>query len=145
MYQLRNVDERDYNFVFNLFKTVYKDYVIKFWSGRDDEFQNHFHETRFKPEKIQIILDSEKEIGVLELIEKEDQIYIEEIQIEPNSQGKGTGTEVINDIKKIAFNLNQSVGLSVLKINRAKKLYEKLGFNVIDQTETHFIMECIKR
>ena len=143
MNQLRKANENDYNFIFNLNKTVYKDYAIKIWGSWDDEFQKQFCENRFKTEKVQIILDSEKEIGILELIEKEHQIYIEEIQIEPNSQGRGIGTEIINDIKKTAFKLNYSVGLMVFKFNnRAKKLYEKLGFNVIDETETHYIMEA---
>jgi ribosomal protein S18 acetylase RimI-like enzyme len=146
MYQLREANENDYDFIFNLFKTVYKDYVIKFWNGRDDEFQKHFYKNRFKPEKIQIILDSEREIGVLELLEKEYQIYIEEIQIEPNSQNRDIGTEIINDIKKTAFKSNYSVGLMVLKINnKAKKLYEKLEFNVVGETESDFIMEALKR
>lgn len=143
MYHLRRASENDFDFVLSLFKTVYEDYIIKFWSGRDDEFQKHFYESRFKPERIQVILNSEKEIGVLELIEKGRQIYIEEIQIEPDSQGRGIGTKIINDIKKTAFELNCSVGLQVLKSNRAKKLYERLGFTIIGETETHYIMETI--
>lgn len=145
MYRLRKANNDDYNFIFNLNKTVYKDYIIKVWGSWDDEFQKQFCENRFKSGKIQIISDGERDIGILELIEKENQIYIEELQIEPNSQRRGIGTEIINDIKKTAFELNNSVGLMVLKINnRAKKLYEKSGFKVIDETETHFIMEVLK-
>lgn len=104
MYQLRKADENDYDFIFNLFKTVYKYYIIKFWNDLDSEFQKYFNDNIFKIERIQIILDNEREIGVLELMENEDQIYIEEIEIEPNSQGRGIGTEIINDIKKQHLN-----------------------------------------
>ncbi len=143
MYQLRKANEDDYVFVSDLFKTVYKDYVIKFWNNRDEEFEKDFCENRFKIEITYIILDGEKEIGVLELIEKENEIYIEEIQIHPNNQGMGIGTEIISDIKRRAMEMNYSVGLQVLKLNiRAKKLYENLGFNVVGETESHFIMEA---
>jgi len=144
IYKLRNANESDYNFVFNLNKTVNKDYIIKIWGSWDDEYQKQFFDNRFSTEQILIILDEEKEIGILELKEKEHQIYIEEIQIDSYRQGRGIGTEIINDIMEKAFELNKSVGLRVLKINRAKELYERLNFRVIGETETHFIMESIK-
>lgn len=147
MYQLREANEQDYDFIYNLNNTVYKDYIINGKSNLewDDDFQRHFSDDMFKIEKIQIILDGEKRIGILELKEKENQMYIEEIQIDPNSQGKGLATEVINDIISRAFKLNYSVGLVVLRINKARELYERLGFSVIDETETHFIMEARKK
>lgn len=146
MYQLRNANENDYNFTFNLFKTVYKDYVIKFWNNRQVEFEKYFCDSLFKVEHMQIILHDDKEIGVLQLIKKEKELYIEEIQIDPNNQSKGIGTEIINDIKKAAFQSNFSVGLMVLKLNnRARKLYEKLGFKVVGETESHYVMKALKK
>jgi ribosomal protein S18 acetylase RimI-like enzyme len=143
MYQLRKANENDYDFIFRLNETVYKDYTIKVWGSWDEEFQKQFCENRFASGRIQIIYNNEKEIGVLELIDKEHQIYIEEIQIEPDNQGRGIGSQIINDIKKRAIGLNCSVGLMVMKLNhRARKLYEKLGFKVIDETKTHFILEA---
>jgi len=146
MYQLRDANQTDYDFVFDLNKIVYEDYIVKVWGGWDNEFQRQFFDKRFRSERIQIILNEDKAIGVLEIKENDCQLYIEEIQIIPGSQGKGIGTEIMNDILDKAFRLNKSVGLKVLKINRAKEFYERLGFRVTGETDTHFVMvaEAIK-
>jgi len=144
MYKLRKANINDYDFIYSLNEIVYRDYIVKVWSGWDEGFQKQFCENRLASGCIQIICIDEKEIGILELIDKENQIYIEEIQLVPDSQSRGIGSQIINDIKKRAFELNCSVGLRVLKINhRARKLYEELGFSVISETETHFIMETV--
>ncbi len=142
MYQLRKADNNDYDFVFNLNKAVYKDYFNYVFGSWDEAFQRQFCDSRLKT-GVQIISTEGKDIGVLELIEKEDQIYLEEIQIDPDYQGKGLGSQIIKDIMKKAFESNLSVGLMVLKINdKAKRLYESLGFTLTGETKTHYIMEC---
>lgn len=142
MYQLRKADKADYDFVYNLNKAVYTDYIDYVFGGWDEMFQRQFCDNRFKS-GIQIISVDGKDIGVLELIEKPDQIYIEELQIDPGFQGKGLGTQIIKDIIEKAFKSNCTVGLMVLKINvKAKRLYESLGFTLTGETKTHYMMGC---
>ncbi len=142
MYQLRKADSSDYDFVFNLNKAVYTDYIDYVFGGWDETFQRQFCDNRFKS-GIQIISVDGNDIGVLELIEKPGQIYLEEIQIDPGFQGRGLGTQIIKDIMDKAFESNCTVGLMVLKINdKAKRLYEGLGFTLMGETKTHYMMEC---
>lgn len=142
MYQLRIADKGDFDFVFNLNKAVYIDYIDYVFGGWDEAFQRQFCHSRFKS-GIQIISVDGNDIGVLEFIEKPDQIYLEEIQIDPGFQGRGLGTQIIKDIMDKAFESNRSVGLMVLKINdKAKRLYESLGFTLTSETKTHYIMEA---
>ena len=61
------------------------------------------------------------------------------ICIKPEYQNKGIGTAILKEI--IFDNKGQDIKLQVFKINeRAIKLYEKMGFEKIDETQTHYIM-----
>jgi len=75
--------------------------------------------------------------------EKNDlKLTIVEIQIAPEFQGRGIGTEVLRDIIEIGRENRLKVALGVLKVNeKAERLYEKLGFKIIGETNTHFLME----
>ena len=61
------------------------------------------------------------------------------ICVKPEYQNKGIGTAILKEI--IFDNKGQDIKLQVFKINeRAIKLYEKMGFEKIDETQTHYIM-----
>lgn len=47
MYKLRKANRIDYDFIYSLNETVYKDYTIKVWGSWDEEFQKQFCENRF--------------------------------------------------------------------------------------------------
>ena len=47
---------------------------------------------------------------------------------------------VIGELLAEADERNVQVELRVLKVNPAKSLYERLGFAVFDETETHYRM-----
>lgn len=65
--------------------------------------------------------------------------YIDAIAIAPNYQRKGVGTAVLADVIADAGTL--PVRLNVLHINRAKGLYERLGFRTILRDARRQIME----
>jgi ribosomal protein S18 acetylase RimI-like enzyme len=54
----------------------------------------------------------------------------------PQSQGKGTGKFVINEIlKAIIIKGGKALQLNVNRNNRAKEFYEKLGFTIIREED----------
>lgn len=83
-----------------------------------------------------IIVD-EKVVGCL-LVEKEnDGVLVDEIYLEEEHRGKGIGTSILKNVIKE----NNIVYLWVYKLNKnAIKLYEKLGFSTIKETETRYYM-----
>ena len=51
------------------------------------------------------------------------------------------GTSLIRSLIEQAHQNGRPVALQVLKVNtRARTLYEKLGFAITDETDTHYIM-----
>lgn len=87
-----------------------------------------------------IIVDN-KMVGCLLLINKDDGKLLDEIYLEEEYRNKGIGTEIIRNI----LNNNDIVYLWVYKENKkAISLYKKLGFNVIEETESRYYMKYNK-
>ncbi|MBA3499924.1 MAG: GNAT family N-acetyltransferase [Myxococcota bacterium] len=85
-----------------------------------------------------IIVDG-VDAGYLSIEDKREFWYIDAIAIAPKYQRKGVGTATIKDVLADAGTL--PVRLNVLHINRAKSLYERLGFRTIMQDARRQIME----
>lgn len=87
-----------------------------------------------------IIVDN-KIAGCLLTTNKDDGKLLDEIYLEEEYRNNKIGTRIIKDI----LNNNDIVYLWVYKENRrAISLYKKLGFNIIEETESRYYMKCIK-
>jgi ribosomal protein S18 acetylase RimI-like enzyme len=63
----------------------------------------------------------------------------------PEFQGRGLGTTILGDVIEHARMGRRPVSLQVLKVNPARRLYERLGFVISGESETHFQMRLQKR
>lgn len=106
--------------------------------GRRLEKQNF--RGAFNPTNGQIIVVDAQDAGFLEVFDKQSETLLSSIRLLPEFQNKGIGTQIVQIIVDEARKKNQSVRLQVLKINPAQRLYRRLGFEVFDETETHFRM-----
>lgn len=87
------------------------------------------------------IVINDKVVGCLLLTDIDDGKLLDEIYIEEDYRGKGIGSDII---KRIIMN-NDIVYLWVYKKNeRAISLYKRLGFIVINETESRFYMKFEK-
>lgn len=145
-YSFRNCTLDDFDFLFELKKQNFKWYVDKIWGWKDNEqkerlkqdLEEHLQHKR-------IILVDNKGVGVYAVhITEDGKFFINEISILKEYQNKGIGRKILEEQLKE----NQSKGirtiLQVFKDNPAKNLYEKLGFKVYGETETHYQMENVK-
>ena len=84
-----------------------------------------------------IIVDN-KIVGCLLLTVKDDGILLDEIYLEEEYRNKGIGTDILKNI----LNDSNIVYLWVYKENvKAISLYKRLGFKVIDETESRYYMK----
>ena len=88
-----------------------------------------------------LIISDNKRIGCLLLKEKEDGVLLDEIYLEDDFRNKGIGTSIISNV----LENSNIVYLWVYKDNiKAVKLYKRLLFNVIDETNTRYYMKYSK-
>ena len=84
-----------------------------------------------------IIID-ENIVGCVLLTNIDDGKLLDEIYLEEQYRNKGIGTNIIKNILK----QNNIVYLWVYKKNiKAIKLYKRLGFNIIEETDTRYYMK----
>ena len=86
-----------------------------------------------------IVLD-DKIIGSILLKDIQEGKIIDEIYIEKEFRNNGIGTDII--MKVVKKSNNKNIYLWVYKENiKAVSLYKRLGFKIIDETESRYYME----
>lgn len=83
-------------------------------------------------------------IGRLRVVRTEDELELAGIQLLPSEQSAGIGSRIIADLFAEATAAGKPMTLSVEKDNeRARLLYERLGFTVAGQTDEEFVMRRV--
>jgi len=141
-YQLKDAQIEDKAFIYWTKTNSIRKYVEPIW-GWDEAYQTKEFEKDFTfLGNYKIICLNNEAIGFLETYESNEAINIIEIHINPAFQGKGIGSNIINDIARNAKQLGQKVVLGCFKENAgAVSLYQKLGFQLTNETKTHFVLE----
>lgn len=94
-------------------------------------WDRHRYEKELLKDFVQIVLWNEKDIGFYHLGKKDTHVYIHLIQILPDMQNQGIGSRVMQQIETDALDMGlQEIKLSVLKINPARQLYMRLGYQI---------------
>jgi ribosomal protein S18 acetylase RimI-like enzyme len=139
--ELRAARQADAEFLYGLLKATMQAYVAQVW-GWDEQWQRAYFQEHFDPSQEQIVILEGEEIGVLAIEEKEDAVFLSKVYLLPEYQGQGIGTHLMRSVLDGAFGRGLPVTLRVLKVNPARRLYERLGFVVAGETETHTLMEA---
>ena len=138
-YQLRQATNADADFLYRLHVAAMRDLVARVW-GWDDAWQERFFAVHFDPTHSRIVVVDGEDVGVIAVEWSATDAFLANIEILPEYQGQGLGAALVNGIITQAEACNLPVRLQVLKINPARRLYERLGFVVTGETETHFQM-----
>lgn len=95
------------------------------------------------------IFDEEKFIGMIKEVRiDKDNVHIGRFVLDPRKTGLGLGTEAMKEFVDFVFEdvSIKSISLTVFDFNRsAKRLYEKLGFEIEEVIETPKLKYIMKR
>jgi ribosomal protein S18 acetylase RimI-like enzyme len=95
---------------------------------------------RFEDAKIICDCVNEERIGLLKYYLAPTEWKLVQVQILPKYQGQGLGGHVIRIVLDEALKSQLAVRLSVLKGNPAQRLYERLGFRAVSETDRELNM-----
>lgn len=130
-----------YDFIYQVKKNAYKDYVEECWGSwveleQQKYFENFINQVKDDTYIIQL---NGKDIGFYNGLTLDDGSYeIGNICIIPDYQGKGIGTKVLKDIMEL--HKEQDLHIQYFKQNPVGSLYERLGFIPNGETDYHYQM-----
>lgn len=137
----RLAEEADKEFVRSVHHRAYRDVVMRQYGAWDEKAQNNFFDDAWCATTHQIIICEDVPCGYMCVEYRDEDIYIREIVIDNEFQGKGVGTFLLREIIEDARVRRIPVRLGTQRTNRAINLYQKLGFREFNRTETHVLME----
>jgi RimJ/RimL family protein N-acetyltransferase len=141
-YRLREVTDRDVEFMFDVKRSGMREYVEATWGPWNDDEQRARFITLITPQYDRIVVTSTGDVGTLCITWDTDPAFLAGIYLATTARGAGLGTVIIGDIQQRAREIGRSVQLRVLRTNAsARRLYERLGFIVVEESDTHFMMQ----
>ena len=139
-YELRSITESNYDFIYQVKKDAYKKYVEIYFGSWDEEKQKEYFIKFIETYKegAFIITFGGKDIGFYNGCTVDNKYEIGNICIIPEYQNRGIGTDILKDI--LAENSGKEIVLQYFKENPVGRLYERLGFKQVGETQFHYQM-----
>jgi len=138
----RTALESDLNFLLDLRTKTMNPHLIA--SSLSTTVDSHMLRVKYKFEHASIIEYNRTSIGLLKIERKQDGIELIQIQIDPLYQGRGIGKKIFEQIINEANSEKRSITLQVLKVNKAQRLYVKLGFKIMEESHDSYLMKYSK-
>jgi ribosomal protein S18 acetylase RimI-like enzyme len=139
--ELRHATADDIAFLWDVFRLSMRDYITQ----ARGEWNEQREESQFRHQldltTTQVIRTNNLAVGFIMAPMKDGARWIHTICIAPEHQNRGIGTEVIRLVIAESEKQEMELFLSVLKVNPARRLYERLGFRVIEEAKHHLRMQ----
>ena len=134
-YTRRHATESEMEPIFEGYRRTVGEYVAMAW-GWDESFQRDGFWMHHPLNEFEIIEVDSEFAGGLHVVEDEVDLYIRMIFLLPKFQNRGIGSALIEDIQATARKREKGLCLKVINCNPAASLYERLGFRVIDESNS---------
>lgn len=138
--ETRKTTTIDFDFIYKLHCQTFHSYVEQTWGWKEEVQFNGMRE-EFDDSLFEIICNHGEDVGVISVIEQEKALFLKYIAILPTHHKQGFGTELLRKVLEQATHRGFSVRLNVLRVNRAKAFYERLGFEIVGGDKDKYFME----
>ena len=140
---MRMAGEDDKEFAYQAKKAAFREYVEQVWGWNEDK-QRKLHDQRFGAQDFCVISLDSTDVGIMSVDLEPDRVFVNQIYILPEHQKQGIGRRCMSIVVEEAKKLNLPVRLRVLKVNpHAVVFYERLGFTIAGDTDTHLLMQKV--
>ena len=139
----RPAEESDRPFVWRACVRAYTDVVVRqFGTWDEDAIAENFAE-KWSLGAFEVVELAGERVGAILVTEETDHVWLREVFLLPGHQGNGVGSALVRQELARAREVRKPLRLRVLRENRARRLYERLGLRVCGETDTHFWMEAV--
>ena len=137
----RQATEADREFVQTVHQRAYRDVVERQYGRWDETVQEKYFESAWTAAAHEIVLCDNLPCGYCSIAFLAGEIFVQELVIDPDFQGRGIGTRIMAEVISEASARGMPVRLQTHIVNRAAELYRRLGFRESGRTGTHILME----
>jgi GNAT superfamily N-acetyltransferase len=137
---LRPAVEADFEFVCTVTEAAMRGYIEQTWGPWDPSRQRDNARKSFSAGICQNISIQGQAAGILAVETHDTHLQLEKIFLLPEFQSKRIGTFLVKNLVARAASEGKPVRLRVLRVNPARRLYERLGFTVTDMTAERVYM-----
>ena len=144
----RSIQDKDKDFLFSLYASTRTDVAA---ATLEETEKQKFLEMQFKAQSVyypstfpnasfDIIMLGETPIGRLYIDRPGNEIHIIDIALMPTYRRKGFGSQLMQEILEESRNTGLTVRIYVEVYNTAFSWYKALGFEVVQDIQTHYQM-----
>jgi ribosomal protein S18 acetylase RimI-like enzyme len=134
-FELRPISSDDFQFCWTLYRDLMKPLTVELLGSWNESGQKQAIERSLADSGASIIVVGESDIGWLRIGETDAEVYLGQLYVVPLMQNRGIGTAVVRQLCDRARREGKALTLEVMKNNRARFLYERLGFGVVGSSE----------
>lgn len=109
-------------------------------SGADTSEAHHRRRLMHHYQCAEVLLVDDAPAGLLKVRRTPEVWEIIQLHLAPRLQGLGLGRGLLEDLIASATAADVGLSLHVLKANPARRLYERLGFKIIDESPHDYTM-----
>lgn len=131
----------DKSYFKDLNRACYTEVVGRQFGPWDEQLQSENFELKWLEQNFQKVFVNDELVGGVWLDEEDYVIQLRELQIDPNYQSKGIGSEVLFRQMEFAQKEGKPMRLRVLTMSNAVALYQRAGFRIVDQNDHQHIMQ----
>ena len=122
--------------------------LLTHWSDAEKEaflqdqfrLQHSHYQTHYPDARFDLILDQSNAIGRLYVAELKSEIRLMDIALLPEYRGQGIGSALMQELMERAAASGKLVSLHVEEYNPARRLYERLGFQMVGDAGLYKLM-----
>ncbi|MFC1838990.1 GNAT family N-acetyltransferase [Thermodesulfobacteriota bacterium] len=134
---IRPYTEEDYLFTHDIHQENMITYIDKYWGG----WNSDIYKKDIRPENTWIIEHDGKGAGFF-VLAFDEKAHLSNIQVQVSFQNMGLGAKVLNSCEAECIKRGfTSLFLEAYLENRARNLYERLGYKTYHITDSHYLMK----
>lgn len=136
---LRAYRDSDFAFLVSLREETMRPHILNSGTPYDESAQ--LERVRYRLDCAQIITKGGEDVGLFKIVRDSNPWELVQIQLRPDTQGTGIGTTIITALLAEARDAQVNVSLVVPKASPARRLYERLGFRVVNVRDHAYEMQ----
>ena len=139
-FSFRRVTPHDFAFCWQTYSDAMQPLTAELMQWNEAN-QRRGIEEALADEGASILVSDGADVGWLHVIETRRDIHLGHLYLAPQARNRGLGTKFLHWMGERAKRKDKNFTLEVLKNNRARGLYERLGFRVIETSPLKFTMQ----